>query len=240
MGSPSRGSELARVVEGPQSYHMGIIDVLQRTVGEFIVGLDQDNLKVGVTSGEIVLTVRQGAALYIQSAFPASTITNCSFNGTDASVSSVVIDPTTVANPTALPNEVSARLQQRPNVAGIVVGVLFGVLFFVAAAFVAKRKRVSKLFPSGYKVPSGPKPRKTHRLKLVRKSNPLPTTASMRTNSIFRNTPKITKMRHDTTLHYSATAPVSTSPAPFAPRVDQTTYLSQHVSSPAPPLPCSP
>ena len=33
-----------------------IIDVLQRTVGEFIVGLDQDNLKVGVTSGEIVLT----------------------------------------------------------------------------------------------------------------------------------------------------------------------------------------
>lgn len=70
-----------------------------------------------------------------------------------ASVSSVVIDPTTVANPAALPSSVAAKLQPQPNAAGIVVGVLFGFIFLVGAAvFAVRRKRLSKLFPSGYKV----------------------------------------------------------------------------------------
>ena len=64
-----------------------IIDVLQRTVGEFIVGLDQDNLKVGVTSGDERRRLTSAAeppcctarysALKPVAAFIASTAASC-------------------------------------------------------------------------------------------------------------------------------------------------------------------
>jgi hypothetical protein len=93
-----------------------------------------------------------------------------------ASVSSVVIDPTTVANPAALPSSVAAKLQEpQPNVAGIVLGLLFGLIFLLGAAvFVIKRNRVAKLFPSGYDAKLFAIPKSASRPPKPRKSRVLP------------------------------------------------------------------